>query len=588
MSSRLVHLAATAVISSCFSIAVVALVGQEDSAGPQRCAALANIPKSELPNVTTAIVSATHRPATAAQPSGNPAAPATPALPEHCEVLGKMNERTGVGNQRFAINFRLRLPAQWNGRFFFQGGGGTNGTVGNALGALQGSQPNVALALGYAVVSHDSGHDNMTNNDPERGGAQSFGFDPDARRDFGYRSYDEVTRAAKAIIAKHYGRRPEKSFFAGCSEGGREAMMLAQRFPEHFDGILACAPGFRLPQAALGALADSQVFGSLARATGSVDAAGRPLVTKTFTDEDLQLVSNGVLAACDRLDALEDGLIQNFEACTNAVVLPQLKALTCKGDKTPQCLAAAQVDALAAVIAGTKLPGGTLAYAPRAWDAGIGGRLGNAFNQGWRSWKLGAYNSTTNNSLDLNLSSTATASIFTTPPVPVGSVGGPAAYGFSVNLPNAHRALAAKSDVYRESALEFMKADSTDLSAFRRRAGKLIIVHGVSDPVFSIADTVNWWKAVNRKFDGRAAQFTRLFVVPGMNHCAGGPSTDQFNAFSSLVDWVEKGVAPDRIVATARAGTPWPGRTRPLCPYPQQARYTGMGSVEDASNFVCK
>jgi feruloyl esterase len=146
----------------------------------------------------------------------------------------------------------------------------------------------------------------------------------------------------------------------------------------------------------------------------------------------------------------------------------------------------------------------------------------------------------------------------------------------------------AASGLFRESAVDFMRADATDLSAFRDRGGKLIIVHGTADPRYSIADTVDWWNALNKVEGDRAPQFARVFAVAGMNHCGGGPSTDQFNAFAALVEWVEKGTAPDQIVATARATTPWPGRTRPLCPYPQQARYSASGSIEEASSFVCR
>jgi feruloyl esterase len=179
--------------------------------------------------------------------------------------------------------------------------------------------------------------------------------------------------------------------------------------------------------------------------------------------------------------------------------------------------------------------------------------------------------------------------VFVTPPVPVASTGAsPASYSLSFDIDSAPAALSATTETYRESALEFMKADSTDLSGFKRRGGKLIIVHGVSDPVFSIQDTVNWWNELNALNGGRASQFVRLFAVPGMTHCAGGPSTDQFNAFAALVDWVEKGRAPERIIATARKGTPWPGRTRPLCAYPKLARYAGTGSIEAAESFVCR
>jgi hypothetical protein len=511
-----------------------------------------------------------------------------PALPAHCEVLGRMGERTGADKQRFAINFRLRLPAEWNGRLFFDGGSDTNGAVGNAHGDLQGNQPTAALALGYAVVAQDSGHDNRTNSDPKRAGVHSFGFDPEARLDFGYRSYDEVTRAAKAIAARHYGREVEKSYFAGCGEGGREGMVLARRFPRHFDGILACAPGLHLPQAALGALADSRVFASVARTFGAADPEGRPLLPKAFADEDLALVAGAVLEACDRLDGLVDGLSQNFTACTDAVVLPQLKAITCKADKTPQCLAAAQVTAIATVMSGARLPDGRLVYAPRVWDPGIGGRMRLGFNQGWRSWKLGNYTSRTNNSLDLAVASGAVASIFTTPPTAVDTADGTVAYALSVNLAQAARAMTVTSGIFRESVLDFMRADSTDLSAFRDRGGKLIIVHGAADPVFSLADTVDWWNALNKVEGGRAASFARVYAVPGMNHRGGGPATDQFDAFGALVAWVEKGTAPDRIIATARAATMWPGRTRPLCPYPQRARYSASGSIEDAANFECR
>jgi feruloyl esterase len=154
---------------------------------------------------------------------------------------------------------------------------------------------------------------------------------------------------------------------------------------------------------------------------------------------------------------------------------------------------------------------------------------------------------------------------------------------------NQYRAaLANKGGEFQQSSLEFMKADSTDLAAFKNRGGKLVIAHGVSDPVFSILDTVEWWSALNRVSDGHAADFARLFAVPGMNHCAGGPSTDRFDAFGALVDWVEKGVAPDEIIAIAGPGTPWPGRTRPLCAYPAQARFKGVGNLETADSFVCQ
>ena len=514
---------------------------------------------------------------------------ATPALPEHCDIAGEFTGHTGANGQRYAIKFRLRMPTAWNGRFFFQGGGGSNGNVGDALGALQGNQPTVALALGYAVVSQDSGHDNTANNDPMRGGSQTFGFDPRARIDFGYNSYHQVAMLSKEMIGTYYGKAPEKSYFAGCSEGGREGMVLSQRFPGDFDGILACSPGFNLPRAAVAEAWDSQAFAEVARASRLLDVDSQPFVNKAFTDQDLLLVSNAVLAACDGLDGAADGLVQDFPACTTAAVAPTLSAITCAGAKTESCLSPVQVAALKKVFGGARTARGEAVYAGWAWDAGIGGKVGDVYNQGWRAWKLGAYGATANTAINLTLGASALPSIFVTPPVAVSmSGGGAAAYALAFDVDRYRAALTNRAGEFRQSALEFMKADSTDLAAFKRRGGKLVIVQGVSDPVFSILDTIDWWNAVNKKNGGRAAEFARLFAVPGMNHCAGGPSTDRFDAFGALVNWVEQGSAPDRIVATARMGTPWPGRARPLCAYPKLAHYTGTGSIEEAGSFVCQ
>jgi feruloyl esterase len=248
-----------------------------------------------------------------------------------------------------------------------------------------------------------------------------------------------------------------------------------------------------------------------------------------------------------------------------------------------------QVAALVRVFDGAHTSTGERVYSPWAWDAGIGGKLGQGFNQGWRVWKIGGFAAPANSAINVTLGATALSTIFVTPPVAVPATGGrqvPFVLGFDID--SAPRLLSATTTTYRESSLQFMKADSSDLSAFKRRGGRLVVAHGVSDPVFSLLDTAEWWKSVDRAEGGRANQFVRFFPVPGMNHCGGGPSTDQFDAFGALERWVEQGSAPERIVATAREGTPWPGRTRPLCPFPLQARYTGSGSIEQAENFACR
>ena len=158
----------------------------------------------------------------------------------------------------------------------------------------------------------------------------------------------------------------------------------------------------------------------------------------------------------------------------------------------------------------------------------------------------------------------------------------------AVNLDRDAAKLDAETPLYPVSVTSYFMANSTDLSRFKAHNGKLLIVHGVSDPIFSAKDTIRWYEKLNQVNQGNAAGFVRLFLVPGMNHCQGGPSTDQFDAFTALVNWTEKSQAPDRIIATAGAATPWPGRTRPLCTWPKQARYQGSGSIEDAANFTCQ
>ena len=562
------------------------------------CADLTKTPGTSFPNKSTIIASAQMNAASEGKP-GNPAlGPAgapVPALPEHCEVLGRMNDREGANGQHYAIKFHMRLPANWNGKFFFEGGGGSNGVVGNAYGNLQGQQKSAALGLGYAVVSQDSGHDNAVNNDPQRNGPLTHGFDEQARLDHGYNSYDQVTQMAKALIKTHYGRTPQRSYFAGCSEGGREAMLMSQRFPEYFDGILACAPGFELPKAALfGEVWDTQVLADLAKKMGAFDKDNTPFLNKTFSDEDLALVSKAVLDACDGLDGVADGMVQNFRGCTTPLVAKKLGEVTCKGAKDNSCLTAAQVDAIEKIYGGAKNSKGESLYADWAWDRGMGGKIGGAappeaYNVGWRVWKMGMYNAPANNSINTSLGALSVTSVFMTPPMetPVAN-GSPMKSLLAVNLDRDAAKLDAETPAYPVSVTSYFMANSTDLSRFKRHNGKLVIVHGVSDPIFSINDTIHWYEQVAKANKGDATDFVRLFAVPGMNHCAGGPATDQYDAFAALVDWTEKSQAPEKIVATAGPATPWPGRTRPLCAYPKQARYKGSGNVEDAASFTCR
>jgi pimeloyl-ACP methyl ester carboxylesterase len=533
----------------------------------------------ELPNPSTAITTAALKPPSAEtrNPGGRGV---TPALPEHCEIRGKMNERTGANGQHYAINFHMRLPTQWNGKFFFEGGGGSNGNMGDALGNLQGQQPGNALVLGYAVVSQDSGHDNATNNDPKLNGSQTFGWDEQARLDFGYNSYDQVTQAAKAVIQAYYGKPPERSYYVGCSEGGREGMMMSQRFPDYFDGILACSPGFKLPKAAIAEAWDTQALADVAKGSPA-GPVGVPLINKTFSDADVVIIASAIENACDGLDGVVDTIVSNFAACNPALVHPRLVAATCKAEKTNDCLTAAQVAAFEKLMNGAKNSKGETLYSDWPWDVGIA-------YPGWRIWKLGPYAANANTSINTLLGSQALAAIFTTPPTALPSSGTqPVSYLLNFSFDKDAPKIFAEDSTFAKSSWDFMMASSTDLDGFQKRGGRLLIVQGVSDPVFSINDTISWLGDVEKKYKGKASDFVRLFGVPGMNHCAGGPATDRFDAFGALVAWVEKKTPPNRIIATAGQESPWPNRTRPLCSYPAHAHYDGKGPLEEATSFVC-
>ncbi len=578
------------------AIGVVGLAQAQDAAPSKNavaCAGLTSLNGAALFDPTAKITEAAYRPATEAAPPpqgarGRGGPPAGP-MPEHCEVFGEMQRHMGPNNQSYVIRFHLRLPTAWNGRFVFQGGGGTNGNIGDAAGRLLGAQTRSAIELGYAVVSQDSGHDNAINNDPLRNGTSTFGFDDQARRNYGGASIGPVTKAAKAVIAANYGRVPDYSYYVGGSKGGQEAFMAAQRFGDLFDGVLAGYPGFRLATAgAVGEMWDDQAFAEVARKNGALDADGQPLINKAFSDEDLALVSGAILSACDALDGTTDGMVENFRDCTDARVYPQLAAITCKSAKSANCISSDQVAALKKVYGGARDANGKPLYASWPWDAGIGGKTANGYFGGWRQWKLGRYDADQNNAANITLAGASVSATFTSPPTPVpDNAAAYTKYAMGVNIENNDAMSKAKWGSFNESSIDFMNADAVDLAAFKAHNGKLLIYHGVSDPVFSINDTIAWWNAVDAFEKGRAADFVRLFPVPGMNHGGGGPSTDQIDLFSALVAWTEKGTAPDSLVGTAGAGTNWPGRTRLLCPYPLQPRFVS-GDPEKAESFSCK
>ena len=580
MRIRLAALTGAAIAAS-FAVGTFAADTPPPSA--EACQALAH---AAFPDPTIVIVSATAKEAGPVGAAG-PFGPA-PVAPAHCRLVGKMHERKGANGQTYAVGFQVRLPARWNGRLFFEGGGGTDGVLGSGVGSLMGGEPGSALERGYAVVTSDAGHDNAVNTDPERQGNVTFGWDAEARRNYGGASIGTVVRAAKAAVRAYYGQAPAFTYFVGGSKGGQEAMMAAERFADEFDAVLAGYPGFRLAYAgAVGQIWDAQAFGAAAKAMGAVTPEGLPLAGKALSDEDLLLVSGAVLKACDALDGLKDGMVENYTACGTARVAPALAEVTCKGDKTANCLLLAQVAAVTKVMNGARARDGRMLYSDWPWDPGIGAPTPRGVTQGWRAWKLGPYAAPVNGGLAVILGGGAASAVFTSPPTAVAD--DPAAlarYAFGADVEQNWAKARAKWGPFNESSVDFMNADATDLGRFTARGGKMLIYHGAADPVFSLNDTIAWVKAVDAREQGRSDRFLRLYAVPGMNHGGGGPATDQFAAFDALVAWREAGVAPGPLVATARPGSPWPGRTRLLCPYPMQARYVS-GDSEQAQSFHC-
>jgi feruloyl esterase len=296
------------------------------------------------------------------------------------------------------------------------------------------------------------------------------------------------------------------------------------------------------------------------------------------------VIGRAILDQCDALDGLADGLVQDVQACRTAFNLSR-DVPTCPGARDGSCLSADQKVVIADVFAGAMNSQGVALYSGWPFDAGI-------VQRGWADWKF-------RNSVRGGRDPVAVAHIFSVPPVtPLLSNTLDYALGFNIDT-DAPKIFTTDS-VYAESAISFMTPpNAANLDALRYRGAKMIVVHGVSDGVFSVDDTTSWYEALDQRLAGAAADAVRLFRVPGMGHSRGGPATDQFDGLSALVDWVEKGIAPEQLIAAARGAgnaggvnTDLPGdwsatRTRPLCPYPKVARYKG-GDTEVAGSFACE
>jgi feruloyl esterase len=416
------------------------------------------------------------------------------------------------------IAMEMLMPTKdWNGKFQAVGNGGWAGVISYSAMAS-------ALAEGYATSSNDTGH---------VGGNAAFAIGhPEKLVDFAYRAMHEMTVQSKALIKAYYGSPAKLSYYNGCSTGGRQGLMSAQKYPEDFDAILAGAPANNQTH--------MHTWDLMAAAPVMRDA------TAAVPAPKLALVTAAVLKACDGADGVKDGFLNDPHACKFDPAV-----LQCKGSDGDDCLTAAQVTTVKRIYSPAKTASGDVIF-PGKEPGGEGG---------W-GLLLGAQG----------------------PGISIGS--------FQVAYANA--SWDAKSfDLDRdlkavdEKVGSIVNAVNPDLKAFKARGGKLLMYHGWNDPAISPGNSIDYYSSVQKKMGGKQDDFMRLFMVPGMGHCSGGDAPTQMNWMAALERWRESGTAPETVTAS-KVSNNRVEMTRPLCPYPQVATYKGVGSTNDAENFACK
>ncbi len=480
--------------------------------------------------------------------------PAT--VPEHCEVKG-VSRPTSDSEIRFEL--WLPPPASWNSKYFQHGNGGWAGTI-----------PSydlvTPLARGYAAAATDDGHTGTTIPDA------SFAIGhPEKLIDFGHRAVHETALQSKAIARAFYGAMPQKSYFVGCSDGGREALMEAQRYPEDFDGIIAGAPANNWTRHFTGFIWNEKAL--------------REDPASSLPPAKLAAIQKAALAACDTVDRVKDGLIEDPRKCTF-----DPSVLKCAGPDGPDCLTQAQIEAVRKIYAGPKNPRTGEQIYP-GYEPGT-----EALPDSWSIWILGPVQSMFGNTF-------FSQAVYEDPKWDWKSI------DYDRDLKFAEEKTGAILNSY-----------SPDLRTFRAHGGKLIQYHGWGDAAIAPRDSIAYYEKVqaflNRYPDPRSDRskpvqdFYRLFMVPGLGHCDGGIGPNKFgnsdiadpnewpqdaahDVVLALDRWVTQGTAPDRIIATGKAGadskdpTKVIRMTRPLCVYPKVAHYKGSGDVNDAANFDC-
>ena len=480
-----------------------------------------------------------------------PGSPPIANLPAFCRVAGIIKP-TSDSN----IKFEVWMPSSsWNGKYLQVG----NGAFGGQFSYVAtGGSPGIAdgLRRGYATAGTDDGH--MSNSLFDATFALGH---PEQVIDFGYRAVHETAEKSKAVVEAFYGEHPHYAYFNGCSSGGREALIEAQRFPDDFEGIIAGAPANFWTHLMAGTVWKEQA------------TLGDPGSYIPYTK--LPAITAAAVAACDALDGIADAVIDDPRKCQF-----DPSPLLCTGAESNSCLTEPQLTALEKIYAGARNPRTGQQIFP-GYMPGT-----EAFNLGLGSWSRWITGTTPGTGLQYTIGNQFFANmVFDDPNWAFRT------FDFDTDMASTDTKLAS-----------ILNAIDPDLSSIAARGGRIIMYHGWNDPAIAPVNSVNYYESAvravaenpgNRFGDiahghawRKTQEFFRLFMVPGMNHCAGGPAPSIFDMLTALENWVENGVAPDRVIAS-HVTNGVVDRTRPLCRYPQVAVFQGAGSTDDAANFAC-
>jgi feruloyl esterase len=479
--------------------------------------------------------------------------------PAYCDVHGTVVTK-GAGVAEGLARFAMQLPEAWQQRFLFLGVGGN---AGNLVPSANETDRSSALGKGYTTILTDTGHvgDGVTGSWTRLPDGKP---DTVKRTDFSFRAAHNVTVAGKAFAEAYYAVKVQHAYFDGCSTGGRMAMMQAGRYPEDYDGVIAGDPLMSSTTSAARAVVQNAALSST--------AAYIPADTLTAIDKR-------VTGRCDAIDGAKDGLVQDPSSCT-----VHAEDLLCRAGETEACLNADQVRMLKSYTSPFRDTRGRVLFEPWA-ITDLSGAQGFAFNvtglaapdlsdrvSPWkdpkvapRSWVIVKEMLT----YWLGLGPSATVADLDVDPA-TNTIG--------------DKLLAMMDEAYAEGNTR----DPAKLKPFIAQGRKMILYHGASDPSIPASQSIAFYRELVEQQQGieRTQQNVRLFLVPGMYHCSGGPGPDRFDTLSAIEAWVEHGKAPVAIQASTRPASPVQHRL-PLCPYPQQARYRGTGEIDDPSNWGC-